>query len=65
MQGVYAYCSYIPSGVFHITSLCMHDTRSAIRRNELIRYTLSNVHVTWFTNTLREKFSLGISEPFL
>ena len=52
-------------GFFHKSSLCIHDTRSAICINKLIRYTLFNVHVTWFTNTLREKFSSGISEPFL
>ena len=42
-----------------------HDSSSAICRNKLISYTLFNVHVTWFTNTLREKLSSGISEPVL
>ena len=51
-------------GFFHKTSLCINDTRSACR-NRLIRYTLFNVHVTWFTNTLCEIFSSDISEPFL
>ena len=31
-------------GFFHKTSLCIHDTRSAICRNKLIRYTLFTVH---------------------
>ena len=68
MQGMYAYAhiySCFSLGFFHNTRLCIHDTRSTICKNKVKKYTLFTVHDTWFTNTLRENFSSGISEPFL
>ena len=68
MQGMHAYCSYIP--IFLGTSFIELAYAFMIQEvqyaeKKLIRYILFNVHVTWFTNTLCEKFSSGIIEPFL